>query len=77
MLLPGQDMCEAVLYTCSTLASSWYTVAYCKHHTVVLQAAGLALPCREMCEAVVSTCSCGRERSLGSLLDGVVSGLLV
>ena len=43
----------------------------------VWQAGSLSLPCREMCEAVISTCSCGRERTLGSLLDGVVSGLLV
>ena len=43
----------------------------------VWQAGSLSLPCREMCEAVVSTCSCGRERTLGSLLSGIVSGLLV
>ena len=30
-----------------------------------------------MCEAVTSTCSCGQQRSLGSLLDTVMDGLLV
>lgn len=42
-----------------------------------MQASSLSLPCREMCEAVTSTCSCGQERTLGSLLDKVMDGLLV
>ncbi|DBB04962.1 hypothetical protein WJX82_002727 [Trebouxia sp. C0006] len=42
----------------------------------LLQASSLSLPCREMCEAVMSTCSCSQERTLGSLLQKVMDGLL-
>ena len=61
------------MFVVQNLPLFWDVTVVC----VCVQASSLSLPCREMCEAVTSTCSCGQERTLGSLLDKVMDGLLV